>query len=548
VKKNKLNIFSERLSYTFYDIFPDLYLAAYIATIFNRQPEDQVTLEELNNLTTILSLSNQGISSLEGIQHLSSITQLNLNGNSICQLNPLNGLKSLTHLNLSMNQIKDLEPLRNLNNLWVLHLDNNQIEDIEPLSALINLTNLTLKTNQMTQIDPLKELVNLSHLDVSFNKIMSLEPLKKLVNLTDLYIQQNIITDLEPLSEMKNLSLIHMQHNRVTDFSPLSNLPSLRQVIAIGQSIELEAIAEGESTKNIKIRLINGETPELFFFPEGGTYNPESGTITWAGPGYNLFNWWEKDLEHRYVDITGNVSQHIYSGMRFIDFFPDENLAQAVAELFGRIMTDIVSIRELNDLTVTLNANNRNISNIEGMQHLIGMSQVYLDQNNIEDLEPLRELNKLHFLSLSENKISNIEPISELYNLVHLDIRHNQLTNNQIKPLVNLTSLELLLLDFNQITDLSSLSNINEALAISAFNQKVTLAPTTPGILTEEIYLLTVNGQVPSSITFNPVGGVYIGTGGIIIWPSAGENTLIWTDTNFSGTISQLVQSVIPSD
>lgn len=96
-----------------------------------------VTEGELDSLKT-LACPNAGVQSLEGINRLIALEQLELSNNSIDNLSPL-------------------QPLRNLR---VVSLRNNAIRNIGPLSALPLLRFVSLEGNQnvpCSQLDELQE-------------------------------------------------------------------------------------------------------------------------------------------------------------------------------------------------------------------------------------------------------------------------------------------------------------------------------------------------------------------------------------------------------
>jgi|GEM_PF-4478408 len=184
----------------------------------------------------------------------------------------------------------------------------------------------------------------------------------------------------------------------------------------------------------------------------------------------------------------------------FSDFFPDENLAQAVANRFSRQITDEVTEEELQQLTGIISGMYQNISDLEGVQYLTSISHLYLDGN--------------------------------------------KLTNESLQPLTQLPNLMMLFLNENQITDLSVFSNSkNQYLTISAMRQSIILDPINQGDVIEGIFIRSRYGQVPV-IYFNSIEDSYQIEIGRIIWAGVGENTLTWNDNNnFSGTITQVVNS-----
>lgn len=162
------------------------------------KPNGYLFKSDLLNLAS-LDLSYSGISSLSGIEKLTSLTNLNLKGNSISDLTPLSGMTNLTLLNLYYNKIVDLSPLSTLTNLTALDLGYNKIVDLSPLSTLTNLTELTLNSNKIVDHSPLAILTNLKELRLSYTGLVDLSPFSALTNLTRLDLADNKIVDLTPL-------------------------------------------------------------------------------------------------------------------------------------------------------------------------------------------------------------------------------------------------------------------------------------------------------------------------------------------------------------
>ncbi|ERJ85542.1 leucine Rich repeat-containing domain protein, partial [Porphyromonas gingivalis F0185] len=136
------------------------------------------------------------ISKLEGLDHLTSLTELDLRDNQIRKLEGLNALSSLTELYLSGNQIAKLEGLDHLTSLINLFLSGNRISKIDGLASLTSLRMLYLSKNQINNLEELKDLTQLQKLDVSGNKIQSVDDIKLLApilgqRLKDLKIHNN---------------------------------------------------------------------------------------------------------------------------------------------------------------------------------------------------------------------------------------------------------------------------------------------------------------------------------------------------------------------
>ncbi|MCL1823408.1 MAG: leucine-rich repeat domain-containing protein [Oscillospiraceae bacterium] len=116
---------------------------------------------------------------------------------------------------------------------------------------------------------------------------------------------------------------------------------------------------------------------------------------------------------------------------------------------------------------------------IKGTEYSTAIFELDLSGKDLtnNDIKPLRYMTSLEFLDLGSNQISDLEPLSELTNLIKL----NLYDNNRIKdltPLANLKNLENISLYFNLISDLSPLSGLTklEVLELS-WNQITDLTP-----------------------------------------------------------------------
>ncbi|MBN19165.1 MAG: hypothetical protein CL758_06830 [Chloroflexi bacterium] len=188
-----------------------------------KKPNGPIYHEDLFSIRT-LEGDNQNIRSIQGIEHLESLSHVFLGGNQIRDLMPLSKLPNLRVLILWDNQVKNLEPLRDLVNLETLILPNNHIEDISPLENLIFLDELALDNNRIENISAISNMKYLDLLHLGQNYISDLSPIYDLNGLAELWIGNNRISDLTPLSNLQNLGFLYLGGNRVTDITPLAGL------------------------------------------------------------------------------------------------------------------------------------------------------------------------------------------------------------------------------------------------------------------------------------------------------------------------------------
>ena len=96
---------------------------------------------------TELKLGGMSISDLTPLAGMTQLRELDLRDNFVENLSPLAGLSGLEVLLLTSNQISDISALENLTSLNDLQLGNNRIGDISVLDKLTGLSNVTLEGN-----------------------------------------------------------------------------------------------------------------------------------------------------------------------------------------------------------------------------------------------------------------------------------------------------------------------------------------------------------------------------------------------------------------
>ena len=142
--------------------------------------------------------------------------------------------------------------------------------------------------------------------------------------------------------------------------------------------------------------------------------------------------------------------------------FPDKNLEEVILKVIGKSNGPIYE-SDLEKI-IELDATQRGIKNIKGLEYCKNLKELWLGGNNISDISPLSNLTDLRWVGLWGNNISDISPLSNLTDLTQLHIQNNNISD--ISALSNLTNLELLELYNNNISDISALSNLTNLLKL----------------------------------------------------------------------------------
>ena len=136
---------------------------------------------------------------------------------------------------------------------------------------------------------------------------------------------------------------------------------------------------------------------------------------------------------------------------------PDPTLRAAIAEELGKSPNVPITVEEMARLE-RLDARNRGIQDLTGLQFATNLSQLLLNDNQISDISPISGLTELWQLQIERNTISDISPVRNLKNLTFLNFRRNQISD--ISPIAGLINLNVLWFSANPVSDLSPIAGL----------------------------------------------------------------------------------------
>ena len=178
----------------------------------------------------------------------------------------------------------------------------------------------------------------------------------------------------------------------------------------------------------------------------------------------------------RVVDVYGNVTRQSYP----IDItavlppevvsIPDANLAAAVREALDLTPGDAISQLDLLKLG-GLEANDRQITDLTGLEYAVNLKGLLLGDNQISDITPLAKSTILEGLELYNNNISDISSLAEMTNLTSLNLDGNSVSD--LSPLVELTNLRGLGLRDNSVSDLSPVAGLIHLRGLALNNNNI---------------------------------------------------------------------------
>ena len=249
----------------------------------------------------------------------------------------------------------------------------------------------------------------------------------------------------------------------------------------------------------------------------------------------------DKDVKNKEKVIEQNKNSDVVN-------IPDQNLKKLLNDTLLQSGNSDITKKQLESI-ISINGEQRNISNLEGLQYCTNLQNLSLMSNNISDITPLKNLSNLNSLALSFNKINNIESLKSLTNLQSLFLMSNNISDitplknlnklkdlylgdNNIKdidPLKDLTNLTDLGLYANEIKDIGPLKKLTNLRFLSLHNQKIMANPITltNGTGKSDNIVKGINNEFidPNNISNN---GVY----------DKNSNMIEWTNLNMTNEVN----------
>ena len=260
----------------------------------------------------------------------------------------------------------------------------------------------------------------LTTLDATDRQITNLTGLEYATQLEALTLSGNQIRDISPLAKLTRLQVLRLNNNKIRYVSALEGLTRLKELRLAGNNIRnVSAFAA----------LVNLEKLSL-------AENP----ITDISPLARLRKLVEVDIE-----IIPSAS---------IDLISDVRLAGAARAALGLAPNARITEQDMQRLT-TLNATDRQITDLSGLEHATALKALRLSGNQIRDVSPLAALTALETLYLERNQISDVSPLAGLTQLNDLRLAENNIRN--VSTLGSLVNLKKLSLAKNPITDTAPL-------------------------------------------------------------------------------------------
>ena len=182
---------------------------------------------------------------------------------------------------------------------------------------------------------------------------------------------------------------------------------------------------------------------------------------------------------------------------------PDPNLRTAIAEALGKSPNAPISVEDMEGLR-NLDARNRDIHDLTGIQFATNLSLLNIQDNQVSDLSPIARLIELRYIFINNNPVSDLSPLKSLKNLTRLSMNNTLVSD--ISPVRGLTNLTIFGFRGTQVSDLSPLAGLINLEALGFSNESKSLSDLSP--LAGLINLEYINSWGNSISDLSPLAGL----------------------------------------
>ena len=269
------------------------------------------------------------------------------------------------------------------------------------------------------------DIADLTRLDASGRAIESLAGIEALSALRVLDLSSNAIADIAPLSALDRLISLHLRNNQIADLAPLQFLPALDGLdLADNQLNDLAALVANPALKvNDTIDLRGNQLSNLAIAAQLP-----------ALVGRRVFVLHRRAHRAATAERSGHAADAVIAVEKETDAegpepltFADPQFEAAVREAIDKPLGALYP-SDVANLT-TLDARDRSISDLGGVENLVALEELKLNKNQISDVVPLGALGRLTTLHLNRNKITDINPLGAIDPLTELEVAGNQIAD-----------------------------------------------------------------------------------------------------------------------
>ncbi|KAM9354856.1 leucine-rich repeat-containing protein 9 [Pholidichthys leucotaenia] len=379
-----------------------------------------------------LSLNNNSISIFTGFAGLTCLNKLSIDGNKLTNLDPtvFDQIPNLSFLSMENNCITSLHGIQRLGSLLELYIGNNQIStsrDIYCLKGLTNLIILDLYGNPLVEklenyrIYVVFHLTSLKVLDGIAVEASESENVKNMfrgrlttdtvveklghsnyTEITHLTLQSCSIRTVDLSAELFcNLHSVNLDHNNLTSFSGLIYLPSIKALCLNYNHVESILPRQKTQAHLTNKQILHSKVHSSGYGQQGPSKaNRDTGPASSLEPLMGSLE--VLHLSHNGISNMANLQLSRFTNLKAL--FLQGNEISQVEGLEG-----LHQLREL-----VLDRNRIKVLAKDSLRSQNALIELHLAGNRIRELNHFSPLIELHKLFLDANKLQDVTELGKL--------------------------------------------------------------------------------------------------------------------------------------
>lgn len=465
---------------------------------------DEVTEEELNELTSLYVYREKGCYVVEYSRNNGEIKQIQMEDSLYCDMADSKNFPNLTKLHFVTEAIPQvaLEQLSSLEEVWCqntpkdlasslpnpdklkvygcfdaetldgvdaftqleyLHINDYDLADLNAISALSNLKTLEIVNGDaITDFGVLHSLKQLESLYLDTEQLKDISFVEKMSNLQELSLENTIVIDVSALEGKTTLKKVVLQDNReVSDYSVLSSLSELEEL-----TLDMGSKASMPDASNwTKLHTLSISGVSDISFMQSLTNLKK---LYLRGADCSTFDVFASLQNLEYLQI-GSVYGDLDNLNMLTHLSKLKVLDMSGVTVYGNVeaIFSIASLEELNinDCSFGLNFDaipehtNLKVLHMNRMrlwENIVVQYDgafTYVDYDEVElvdQIDVVKKFGNLEELYLQGNQLTNVSFAEGLPNLKKLDITNNYVTD--LRPLQQLSQFEIVWCGQNAIS------------------------------------------------------------------------------------------------
>lgn len=410
------------------------------------------SLNGMQNITSIkdLSIYNTGLTSLNGLQGLTSLETLSLGGDpgnpSLTSLSGMPNVTSMKGIYIQNAPLTSLNGLQNITSLERLDIYGSPLTSLNGIQNITSMKSLSIGATALTSLNGLQNLTEVGTLAIDYNpSLTSLSGVENIASMQNLSIRNNpLLASLNGIQNIVSLHSLSLSSPVLTSLNGLQNLTSLDSLV-LGYNTAMTSLSGLPNITSLQDLSMS--------------YNDAITSLSGLENIASIDNLW----------IQSNGALTSLSGLENITSL--ESLLIA----YNPMLTSLSGLGNITSINTLAFNSNEALLSLNDLQNLTSLKSLEINYSAFTDLDGLQNLDSLGSLGLYGNPVlTSLNGLQNIAAVQNLSLWYNPALTN-LNGLQSVTAVQNLSLRDNvALANLNGLQNIASLGSLSIENSGLT--------------------------------------------------------------------------